>query len=289
MDSGFTITVRSLGGRPKYVDVGPETAISQLRIELSEGLPAFHLLLLFVGATELVDGGTVASTGLRPGLEVQAVATLSADLAMQVFADCTESTFRCPYPRKPEYLPALEVLSQLGDLAPSYSKTLLSLTSVGVWWFDGAVQIALGKTLGRVCSDLEENIPELMLRIQMDIDYRIRTCAILALAEISLRHKSALAGHSADLVRLATLMIAAACDPMGPASWFERLECKSAGLQAACQLLGQFGDSSHVQILNMLAEWVCTCKHFQAAHLEVGEVGHAAAAAAASLCNDTLS
>ena len=73
----FAVSVRSVGGDCKRVDLAPDATLADLRADLQPELPALHEVKLF-------DGLRVLTDDCKVNIELQAVSVPSPDMALAV-------------------------------------------------------------------------------------------------------------------------------------------------------------------------------------------------------------
>ncbi len=74
----FAISVRCLSGKRRCVSVGLGTQIREICEQCVETVPAFHMVKLIHGCSEIA-GGTVEEAGISEEMELQAVIVTDLD------------------------------------------------------------------------------------------------------------------------------------------------------------------------------------------------------------------
>eukprot|EP00973_Karenia_brevis_P023225 3198749-Karenia_brevis.AAC.1 len=285
----ITLSICNLSGHLTQLDVSPETLVSDVCAQFEKGLPEFHIAELFAADARLIRDSTLQEAGITSGCAVQVVAILDVEAVVCCLESHLLHQPMLFNSKLLSVLLQLDRLDDLDSShclrlmesccnfiedavwqSPYCPDDLhhldLEFCNVGSFQFDVYVCIVCAKACGRICGDPSPRVFELVKVISnvirpwkterqlASIDFKA-TLALIALGVLDSQHGEALL--ELQLNQDVKSFIQEVVDQFNWQSCYSSYSygnnhyrsMEYAAIIAACRLLGKFGSSSAIEVL----------------------------------------
>lgn len=254
----FSLSVRSLDGTRRQMDVTPETTLADIQARLEEQRPAFHEVRLLELHVLTVESPTKALAELeRLASEADSIIEESGDLV----EDVSE--------QQQGMITVNKELNKMQELCPNDAARLWEFLdrnySSDVFQYCLAdcdeLAMTLAATFGRKCGDPSPHVATLVGWLEYRDCIRSPLAAIAGI-QIAERLDDAMPGSLREALTRWASSVAGAFGN----TTFHELDC-------ACRLLGLFGDDACMNSLQVVINHACPHEHKAAAAQAVELIG----------------